>query len=110
MATHSVISCKTFTGVIRPVVLRPRTVACVAARPVRKAVQSAAGGVARTARRPLVLRATDSDGPTENATTPVDEEPIWVRREREKKEQEGKPKELPYGLYLLLAAILGIAV
>ena len=38
------------------------------------------------------------------------EEPIWVKREREAKEKDGKDKDLPYGVYLLLSSIILIAV
>ena len=111
MAAQSLTTCNIFSGVVRPVVQRPRTIACAAARPVRK-VQSTAGSgaLAAWARRPVVARASESDAPTEDASAPVDDEPIWVKREREKKEQEGQPQDLPYGVYLLLASILGIAV
>lgn len=54
----------------------------------------------------------DGDDPS---TTPKNvvsemEEPIWVRRERERElaKQEGK-KDLPFGLYLLLSSIVAIA-
>lgn len=57
-------------------------------------------------------RGDDGDDPS---TTPKNvvsemEEPIWVRRERERElaKQEGK-KDLPFGLYLLLSSIVAIA-
>lgn len=40
-----------------------------------------------------------------------EEEPIWVRREREREmmKASGQDKELPFGVYLLLSAIVAIA-
>lgn len=45
------------------------------------------------------------------ASTDVEEEPIWVRREREREllAKQGGIKELPFGVYLLLSAIVAIA-
>mmetsp|Transcript_19535 Transcript_19535/g.27036 ORF Transcript_19535/g.27036 Transcript_19535/m.27036 type:complete len:186 (+) Transcript_19535:98-655(+) len=39
-----------------------------------------------------------------------EEEPVWIRRERELKAQEGQDEDLPYGLYLLLSGVILIAV
>ena len=39
----------------------------------------------------------------------TDEEPPWVRRERERELQAVAPKELPFGVYLLFSVIVAIA-
>lgn len=39
----------------------------------------------------------------------TNEEPPWVRRERERELQAAAPKELPFGVYLLLSVIVAIA-
>ena len=65
-----------------------------------------------------VLRAESDDNSTnldkENAPGAggsVEDEPVWVRRERERQllEAQGGAKELPFGVYLLLSAIVCIA-
>lgn len=38
-----------------------------------------------------------------------EEEPIWVRRERERELQKNEPSDLPFGVYLLSSAIVAIA-
>lgn len=108
MATCSVITSTTFCGAIRPVSQRPRAVKCVATAPVRKVRTGMASlrrcGPQLAAKRSWVVRAT---GDEEKAT---EDEPVWVTRDREKKELDGKPQELPYGVYLLGSAILLMAV
>ncbi|KAF8072428.1 Low molecular mass early light-inducible protein HV90 [Scenedesmus sp. PABB004] len=78
---------------------------------------SAAGG------RPLALRVRASPeeegaGPSGAQTTappqqpqqpPGEEEPIWVRREREREAAAGRKGELPWPLYLLLSCFVAIA-
>lgn len=39
-----------------------------------------------------------------------EEEPIWVKREREAAARAGEDKDLPYGVYLLFSSIIVIAV
>lgn len=38
-----------------------------------------------------------------------EEEPIWVRRERERELQEKEGKDLPFGVYLIGSALVAIA-
>ncbi len=45
---------------------------------------------------------------TSNGTKPVDE-PIWIRRERERELQAKEGKDLPFGVYLLFSAMVAIA-
>jgi hypothetical protein len=40
---------------------------------------------------------------------PEDDEPIWVRRERERELLAKQGAELPFGAYLLFSAIVAIA-
>ena len=67
----------------------------------------------------ILVRSTGEESGNTDATKsesvkePVeaDEEPIWVRREREREmmKASGQDKELPFGVYLLLSAIVAIA-
>jgi hypothetical protein len=44
-----------------------------------------------------------------NTTQQKEEEPIWVRRERERELQKQQGSDLPFGVYLLASAIVAIA-
>lgn len=82
------------------------------ARPAR-----AAGAASPLLRRRLshVVAAAGPGGPGEpapKAAPPppaVEDEPPWVRRERERESQAGAPQDLPFGVYLLLSVIVAIA-
>lgn len=39
----------------------------------------------------------------------AEEEPIWIRRERERELQAKEGKDLPFGVYLLFSAFVAIA-
>ena len=66
-------------------------------------------------RRSCVVAAVRSDEPGEPAPKPdkaapaLDDEPPWVRRERERELQAGAPQDLPFGVYLLMSVIVAIA-
>lgn len=77
--------------------------------------QVAVVGRTHLARYPVQLTraASGQDDQTpeeETKTTQQEEEPVWVRRERERElmAKEG-PKDLPFGVYLLFSAIVAIA-
>jgi len=58
----------------------------------------------------VVARAEEGETSKPAAAETPEEEPIWVKREREAKEKEGEPGELPYGVYLLFSSFVVIAV
>ncbi|KAK9819746.1 hypothetical protein WJX72_001856 [[Myrmecia] bisecta] len=67
---------------------------------------------ARTGRRSWAVRAEQKESTrqqTEKTTQEQEEEPVWVRRERERELRAQGGVELPFGVYLLASAIVAIA-
>ena len=82
---------------------------------LRHAPLAAAASPLLSRRRSSVVAAAGADGPGEpapKAAKPepaVEDEPPWVRRERERELQAGAPQDLPFGVYLLFSVIVAIA-
>jgi hypothetical protein len=87
----------------------------------QKTAQPRTGFATRPARQPrlrqLACRAAGGE-PRDEAAPPAaprpgpvdqEEDPPWVRRERERELQAGAPKDLPFGVYLLFSTFVGIA-